>query len=65
MRVVLRDTEVDGDSARVEVDVVMSSGDLFGGSEYSETHTFRLGKVGQEWKVQGVPWPMYDSIREG
>ena len=65
IRVVLRDTEVDGDRAQVEVDVVTSSGDLFGGSERSERHTFRLGRSGQDWLVQGVPWPMYDCVKEG
>ncbi|MGN6578342.1 MAG: hypothetical protein ACTHKG_21915 [Nocardioides sp.] len=65
IRVVMRDTQVDGDRAQVEVDVVTSSDDLFGGSEWSERHTFRLGKDGQDWRVQGVPWPMYDCDKEG
>ena len=65
IRVVLRDTKVDGDRAQVMVDVVTTSGDLFGGSEYSEPQTFRLGRTGQEWRVQGVPWPMYDCVKEG
>jgi hypothetical protein len=65
VRVALRDTETDGDRATVEVDVVTSSGDLLGGSEYSERHTFRLGKDGRDWVVQGVPWPMYDCVKGG
>jgi hypothetical protein len=65
LRVALRDTRFDGDRAQVEVDVVTSDGGPFGGSEYSESHTFRLGKVGQDWRIQGVPWPMYDCTKEG
>ena len=65
IRVVLRGTELDGENAQVTVDVVMSSGGIFGGSEYSENHTFRLGKVGQDWLIQGMPWPMYDCVKEG
>jgi hypothetical protein len=65
VRVVMRDTETDGDRAQVAVDVVTTSDDLFGGSEYTERHTFRLGKDGQDWRVQGVPWPMYDCDKEG
>jgi hypothetical protein len=65
VRVVLRDTQVDGDRAQVEVDVVMPTDGPFGGAEYSESHTFRLGKAGQDWRVQGVPWPMYDCTKEG
>jgi hypothetical protein len=65
IRVVLRDTEVDGDRAQVAVDVVTTSDDLIGGSEWSESHTFRLGKDGQDWRVLGVPWPLYDCVKEG
>lgn len=60
VRVVLRDTAVDGDTAQVQVEVVMSSDDLLGGSEYSEEHTFRLVSTDRGWLVTGVPWPAYD-----
>lgn len=60
VRVVLRDTEVDGSTAQVRVEVVMSSDDLLGGSEYSEEHTFRLVSTDPGWLVTGVPWPVYD-----
>ena len=60
VRVVLRDTDVDGDTAQVRVEVVMSSDDLLGGSEYAEAHTFRLVSTERGWLVTGVPWPAYD-----
>lgn len=64
VRIVLRDTRVDGATAQVAVDVVMSSGDLLGEPEHSEKHTFRLSKAGGGWLVTGVPWPMYDCSKE-
>jgi hypothetical protein len=65
VRVVLRQARITGDSARVEVDVVVSSAEPFGGSEYTEEHTFRLTGAGAGWLVTGEPWPMYGCGREG
>lgn len=59
-RVVLDDSRVEGDSARVAVEVAISSGGPLDGSEYRESHTFRLSRSGQEWRLTGVPWPLYD-----
>ncbi len=63
VRVVLRDTEVDGDTAQVKVDVVMSSGGPLEGSEYAEEHTFRLTRAGGDWLITGAPWPMYECSK--
>ena len=63
VRVVLRDTEVDGDTSQVKVDVVMSSGGPLDGSEYSEEHTFRLARAGGDWLITGTPWPMYECSK--
>lgn len=60
VRVVLRDTEVDGETAQVKVDVVMSSGGPLESSEYGEEHTFRLTRAGGDWLIAGEPWPMYE-----
>jgi hypothetical protein len=60
VRVVLRDTEVDGATAQVKVDVVMASGGPLESSEFAEAHTFRLTKVGGGWLIAGEPWPMYE-----
>lgn len=65
VRVLLRDTEVDGDAAQVRVDVVMSSGGPLDGSEYAEKHTFRLSRAGGDWLITGTPWPMYECSKEG
>ena len=61
VRVVLHGVDVEADrSARVHVEVVFGGGDPFGGSEYSEDHGFRLTKSGEEWSIEGVPWPLYE-----
>lgn len=64
VRVVLRDTEVDGDAARVDVDVAMASGEPFEGSEHVEKHTFRLARSAGLWRITGAPWPMYDCSKK-
>ena len=65
MRVVLRDTETEGGSASVDVEVVMNSGAVFGGSEWSERHTFRLVRQGDAWRISGTPWPIFECGGEG
>jgi hypothetical protein len=58
VRVTLREVQVTGDTARVEVDVALPSGDLFGGSETFEKHTVRLARSSGTWLLTGEPWPM-------
>ena len=65
VRVVLRDTHIDGDTARVGVDVVISTGGPFDGSEYDEEHTFRLTRANGEWRITGEPWPMFACTKGG
>ena len=60
VRVVLRDSRTDGDTAQVRVDVIRSTGGPFGMSEYSEKVTFRLARAGGAWLITGSPWPMYE-----
>lgn len=64
VRVVLRATEVRGGTARVEVEMATSSGDLLGGSEQAERHTFQLTRPDQAWLITGMPWPMYECPEE-
>lgn len=59
-RVVLRETRVDGDEADVVVGIATSPvGDLLAGQERFERQTFRLVGGPGEWRLTGVPWPMY------
>lgn len=52
-------SDVTGTTAAVTVKVEIRSGGLLGGS-YSETHTYRLAKVASDWRITGIPWPLYD-----
>ncbi len=63
-RVVLLDSSVESTSATVEVEVVFSTGDAFSGSEYTETHTYRLMRSGSTWVLAGTPWPLYECWKE-
>jgi hypothetical protein len=65
VRVILRDTETEGDSASVDVEVVMNSGAVFGAAEWTERHTFRLVSEGDAWRITGTPWPMFECGGEG
>lgn len=59
-RVVLRDTAVGGDEARVEVEVVYSSsGDPFDGSEFREDQVYELRRPEDRWLLIGEPWPLF------
>jgi hypothetical protein len=55
IRVVLREAQVTGDTARVDIDVAMPPGDPFSGSETFEKHTFRLTRSGGVWLITGEP----------
>lgn len=59
-QVYLVDTEVDGDSARVQVQLVMGGGGPFDTSEYSEDQAFRLTRSTEGWRLTGTPWPLWD-----
>lgn len=61
-RVVLREAEVDGDSARVEIEAVVAEGP-FAAFDYSERHTFRLERSGTEWRITGRPWPVFECFK--
>lgn len=65
VRVVLRKTEIEADVARVQVDVAWSWGGLFAGSERFEKHTLRLSRTGEDWRLTGSPWPMFDCGSRG
>lgn len=58
VRVVLGPVAVDGDGARVEVDVTTPSGDLLGSPETSARYAFHLTRSAGPWRLTGEPWPM-------
>jgi hypothetical protein len=61
-RVVLLDTEVDGDRARVYVETVVAEGP-FGAFDYRERHSFLLERSGTGWRIAGQPWPLYECFK--
>ena len=58
-RVRLIDSEISSGVARVKVGVEISSDGPFN-SPFSERHTYRLQKNEEKWKIEGIPWPLYD-----
>ncbi len=60
-RVDLVGTDVQGAQARVRVLVGVDSGaQPFGGGV--EERTFRLTRTGTQWRIDGIPWPLYECF---
>lgn len=59
IRISLSDSSNTGNSATVKVNIENSSGDPFGSSYYTEAQSFRLVKSEGDWKISGIPWPLY------
>jgi hypothetical protein len=58
VRINLIDAEVNADKAYVEVAVDISSGGPFD-DYYTENHKYRLIRESENWKIEGIPWPLY------
>lgn len=61
VRIVLAGTTEGGDTARVQVEIVHSDSGLFL-EEYDEEHVFELTRSGQDWRIEGAPWPVYECM---
>lgn len=61
-RIVLRDVEVDGDEADVQVEIVYGGEGPFGGGEWREEVRFDLRRDADRWVITGEPWPMYGCL---
>ena len=59
LRVNLVSTEIEGDSAYVRIEANMNSGALFDDG-YTEPHTYRLKRESGNWRIEGIPWPIWD-----
>lgn len=60
-RITLVESVIEGDRARVRVNVELPSGGPLGGF-FGEEHTLRLVRNGGDWLLTGVPWPLYDCV---
>jgi len=57
--VIITDTTIDGDTARVGVDITISYGDEpFGGGSYDQSETINMERVGEAWLISKPAWPM-------
>jgi hypothetical protein len=52
-------TTIEGERARVDVDLALTSDGPFD-TLPTENHTFRLTRSGERWLLVGQPWPLYD-----
>ena len=59
VRIALADVSTKDSTASIKVTIESSNGDPFGGS-YTDTQSFRLKKLDDDWKITGVPWPTYE-----
>lgn len=59
MRISLISSEIQGDSAFVKITSEYSDNGPFG-SGYSEEHSYRLARESGQWRILGIPWPLYD-----
>ncbi|TQM96554.1 hypothetical protein FB476_1423 [Ornithinimicrobium humiphilum] len=58
-RVVLRDVDIIGETATVDVEFVHGGSGPFGGDEWREEQTYELRRHDGTWVITGEPWPMY------
>lgn len=59
LRVNLVSTSMDGDNAYVKIDANTGSSGPFDDG-YTESHTYRLTKESGSWRIEGIPWPLWD-----
>jgi hypothetical protein len=58
-RVVITSTKIDGDTARVDVDITISYGDdPFDGGSYDQQETLTMVHIGDVWLISRPVWPM-------
>lgn len=62
IRVNLVSTNYEGESAYVKIDANTGSSGPFDDG-YSESHTYRLKKESSGWRIEGIPWPLWDCGR--
>lgn len=61
VRISLAGVDTDDERATVRVTADIPDGGPFGGY-YEERHTLRLVRVDEDWKLTGIPWPLYDCM---
>lgn len=59
IRVDLLDTDITDDKARIKIQIEYPSGAPLD-NYYTEEQVFRLVDEADQWKIAGIPWPLYD-----
>lgn len=59
LRVNLVTSSIEGDSAYVKIDANTGASGPFDDG-YTESHTYRLSREGGNWRIEGIPWPLWD-----
>jgi hypothetical protein len=59
LRINLVSSEINEESALVKIEVETQSGGPFNDS-YTESHNYRLAIENTNWKILGIPWPMWE-----
>ena len=59
LQISLLKSEIDQDTAIVKVSISYQSS-VLGDDMSSESKTFRLKRENNQWRISGIPWPLYD-----
>jgi hypothetical protein len=59
-QITLLKSEITGNSAIVQVSIERRTDTFMDSGMMNEQPTFRLVKEKSQWKISGVPWPLYD-----
>lgn len=59
LQISLLKTKIDNETAIVKVSISYQSS-VLGDDMTSESKTFRLKLENGQWKISGIPWPLYD-----
>lgn len=58
-RIDLLESVVDGERARVRIQISAPTGDLVENT-WTDERTIRLVKADGQWRITGIPWPLYE-----
>lgn len=59
IRISFAEVSTDGDRSMIRITAEIPNGRAFGGY-FEEQHSLRLVLQGGEWRLTGIPWPLYD-----
>ncbi|MFX0537224.1 hypothetical protein ACQBAT_06215 [Ornithinimicrobium sp. Y1847] len=63
-RVVLRDSRITGEYARVDIEIVNQDTGMIGSAPSGDRQTIDLERVDGRWVITGEPWPIYYNCEQ-